>query len=225
MPRPTAGHRDRDARRRGHNRRSTVRRYPLREAMMSVAPQTHRSFVDWLAIERTTTDPRSEYVAGEVFAMAGGTEEHDLIVANLVRELGNQFKGRPCRVYESAMKVHIAAADVATYPDVMVICGERQFYDGRRDLVTNPSLIVEVLSESTEAYDRGDKFRHYRNLHSLRAYLLVSQYRVQAELFLRQPDGTWSLTSYQEPSESIPLRAIEADLSLAEIYDKVELSR
>jgi hypothetical protein len=108
----------------------------------------------------------------------------------------------------------------ATYPDLMAICGERQFYDGRRDLVTNPSLIVEVLSDSTEAYDRGDKFRHYRNLQSLRAYLLLSQYRVQAELFLRQPDGAWSLSSYQDPSESVPLRVVEAELSLAEVYDK-----
>jgi Uma2 family endonuclease len=193
--------------------------------MMSAAPQQHLSFDDWLAIERTITDQRSEYIAGEVFAMAGGTEEHNLIVANMVRELGNQLKERPCRVYPSDMKVHIAAADVGTYPDVMVICGERRFHDGRRDVVTNPTLIVEVLSDFTEAYDRGDKFRHYRSIESLQAYLLLSQYQMQAELFLRQPDGTWSLSSYQDPSESIPLRVVEAELSLAEAYDKVELSR
>ena len=192
---------------------------------MSAAPQPRLSFDDWLAIERTATDQRSEYVDGEIFAMTGGTEEHNLIVANLVRELGNQFKDRPCRVYPSDMKVHIAADDVGTYPDVMVICGEREFYDGRRDMVTNPIVVVEVLSDSTEAYDRGDKFRHYRSLRSLQAYLLLSQYRMQAELFLRQPDGTWSLSSYQDPSDSIPLRVVEAELSLAEVYDKVELSR
>ncbi|WP_296806089.1 Uma2 family endonuclease [Thiocapsa sp.] len=192
---------------------------------MSAAPQPRLSFDDWLAIERTATDQRSEYLAGEVFAMAGGTEEHNLIVANMVRELGNQLKNRPCRVYPSDMKVHIAADDVGAYPDVMVICGERRFHDGRRDVVTNPVMIVEVLSDSTEAFDRGDKFRHYRNLQSLQAYLLLSQYRMQAELFLRQPDGTWSLSSYQDPSETIPLRIVEAELSLAEVYDKVELSR
>jgi Uma2 family endonuclease len=196
----------------------------LPEAKMSTAPQARLSFEDWLAIERTTTNQRSEYVAGEVFAMAGGTEEHNLIVANLVRELGNQFKGRPCRVYPSDMKVHIATDDVGTYPDVMVICGDRQFYDDRRDVVTNPTLIIEVLSDATEAYDRGDKFLHYRSLPSLQAYLLLSQYRMQAELFLRQPDGTWSLSSYQDPSEAIPLRMIEAELSLREVYDKVELA-
>jgi Uma2 family endonuclease len=193
--------------------------------MMSTAPQSRLSFDDWLAIERTATDQRSEYVAGEVFAMAGGTEEHNLIVLNVGAELRTQLKGRPCRVYPSDMKVHIGSDDVGTYPDVMVICGERQFYDGRRDVVKNPTLIVEVLSDSTEAYDRGDKFRHYRSLQSLQAYLLLSQYRMQAELFLRQPDGTWSLSSYQDPSESIPLRVLEAELSLAEVYDKVELSR
>jgi Uma2 family endonuclease len=192
---------------------------------MSTAPQPRLSFDDWLAIERTATEQRSEYLAGEVFAMAGGTEEHNLIVLNVGAELRNQLKGRPCRVYPSDMKVHIAADDVGTYPDVMVICGERRFHDVRRDVVTNPILIVEVLSDSTEAYDRGDKFRHYRNLESLQAYLLLSQYRMQAELYLRQPDGTWSLSSYQDPSESIPLRVVEAELSLAEVYDKVELSR
>ncbi|MFP4280192.1 MAG: Uma2 family endonuclease [Halochromatium sp.] len=191
---------------------------------MSAAPQPHLSFDDWLAIERTATDQRSEYVAGEVFAMAGGSEEHNLIVANLVREFGNQFKGKPCRVYASDMKVHIAEADVGTYPDVMVICGERQFHDGRRDVVTNPTLIVEVLSDSTEAYDRGDKFRHYRSLDSLQAYLLLSQSRMQAELFIGQADGTWMLSSYQEPSASIRLPMLEVELSLAEVYDKVELS-
>jgi Uma2 family endonuclease len=192
---------------------------------MSVAPQPRLSFEDWLAMERVAADQRSEYVGGEVFGMAGGTEEHNLIVLNVGAELRNQLKDKPCRVYPSDMKVRIASDDVATYPDVMVICGERQFYDDRRDVVTNPTLIVEVLSDSSEAYDRGDKFRHYRNLPSLQAYLLLSQYRIQAELFLRQPDGTWNLSSYQDPSESIPLRVVDAELSLAEVYDKVELSR
>ncbi len=191
--------------------------------MMSAAPQPRLSFDDWLAIERTAIEQRSEYVAGEVFAMAGGTEEHNLIALNVGAELRNQLKGQPCRVYPSDMKVHIAAADVSAYPDVMVVCGERVFHDGRRDVITNPTLIVEVLSESTEAYDRGEKFHHYRRLESLQAYLLLSQTRMQAELFLRQPDGTWSLSSYEGPADSIPLHLIESELSLSEVYDKVEL--
>lgn len=192
---------------------------------MSVAPQPRLSFEEWLVMERAATEQRSEYVGGEVFAMAGGTEEHNLIVLNVGAELRNQLRDKPCRVYPSDMKVRIASDDVGTYPDVMVICGERQFYDDRRDVVTNPTLVVEVLSDSSEAYDRGDKFRHYRNLPSLQAYLLLSQYRIQAELFLRQLDGTWSLSSYQDPSECIPLGVVGAELSLAEVYDKVELLR
>ena len=189
---------------------------------MTAQPAPRLSFDDWLAIERAASDQRSEFVAGEVFAMTGATEGHNLIVANVIRELGNAFKGKPCRVYPSDLKVRIEADDVGTYPDVMVICGERAFYDDRRDIVTNPTLIVEVLSDASEAYDRGDKFTHYRTLASLEAYLLLAQDRVQAELFVRQPDGSWNLTAFTDASDHIPLAAVDAELLLGEVYDKVD---
>ena len=148
---------------------------------MSLQARHRIDFDDWLAAERAAPEGRSEYADGEIFAMSGGSERHNLIATNIVRELGNQFKGRPCYVYASDMKVRIASAKVGAYPDVMAICGERQFYDERRDMVVNPTLIVEVLSDSTEAYDRGDKFAHYRSLPSLKSYLLISQNRVGAE--------------------------------------------
>ncbi|TVQ94892.1 MAG: Uma2 family endonuclease [Chromatiaceae bacterium] len=192
---------------------------------MTAQPIARLTFDDWLAGERAAREQRSEYCAGEVFAMTGASEAHNLIVANLLRDLGNQLRDKPCRVYPSDMKVHIAAADVGAYPDVMVICGERQFYDERQDVVSNPTLIVEVLSSSTEAYDRGDKFRHYRALPSLQAYLLLAQDRLQAELFVRQSDGSWNLTSFDQPSDKIALPAIAAGLILGAIYDKVELLR
>ena len=192
---------------------------------MTAQPVPQLSFDDWLAIERAAMDERSEFVAGEVFAMTGATEGHNLIVANVIRELGNAFKGKPCRVYPSDLKVRIEADDVGTYPDVMVVCGERLFYDDRRDVITNPSLIVEVLSNSSEAYDRGDKFRHYRTLTSLQAYLLISQDRVQAELFVRQPDGSWNLSAFTDATDRIPLAAVDAELLLGEAYDKVALDR
>lgn len=192
---------------------------------MTAQPVPQLSFDDWLAIERAAMDERSEFVAGEVFAMTGATEGHNLIVANVIRELGNAFKGKPCRVYPSDLKVRIEADDVGTYPDVMVVCGERLFYDDRRDVITNPSLIVEVLSDSSEAYDRGDKFRHYRTLTSLQAYLLISQDRVQAELFVRQPDGSWNLSAFTDATDRIPLAAVDAELLLGEAYDKVALDR
>jgi Uma2 family endonuclease len=190
---------------------------------MTAQPVPQLSFEDWLAAERAATDQRSEFIAGEVFAMTGATETHNLIVANVVRELGNALKGKPCRVYPSDLKVRIEAENMGTYPDAMVICGDRTFYDDRRDVVTNPTLIVEVLSESSEAYDRGNKFRHYRALPSLQAYLLLSQQGVQAELFVRQPDGSWNLSVFADPTDRIRLAAIGAELVLGEAYDKVEL--
>ena len=192
---------------------------------MTAQPVPQLSFDDWLAIERAASDQRSEFVAGEVFAMTGATEGHNLIVANVIRELQATFKGKPCRVYPSDLKVRIEADDVGTYPDVMVICGERAFYDDRKDVVTNPTLIVEVLSDSSEAYDRGDKFKHYRTLASLQAYLLLSQDRVQAELFVRLPNGSWNLSAYTDASDRIPLAAVDAELLLGEVYDKVALER
>lgn len=191
---------------------------------MSLQPKLKIRFDDWLAAERVETQGRSEYVDGEIFAMAGGTEAHNLICGNVLRELGNRFKGRPCYVYTSDMKVRVESANLGAYPDAMAVCGERLFWDQGRDVITNPTLIVEVLSDSTEAYDRGDKFTHYRGIPSLRAYLLLSQHRVGAELYLRQPNGDWLLRSYDDLHEGIALTALDVVLPLAEIYDKVELT-
>ena len=181
------------------------------------------TFDDWLAAERKATETRSECVAGEVFAMTGGSFEHSLIGLNIGGELRGLLKGKPCYVLSPDIKVRIEATDVGAYPDVTVICGEPTFYDGHRDTVTNPTLVVEVLSNSTEAYDRGDKFAHYRTLPSLQAYLLVCQDKVRAELYTRSPDGTWVLSSYEALGEQIRLESVDATLALVEIYDRVEL--
>ena len=141
---------------------------------MSLQPQHRPTFEEWLEAERASFGPKTEYVAGEVFAMAGASEAHNLVAAAVVRELGNRFKGKPCYVYPSDMKVRIGPADQGAYPDAMAVCGERQFLDAKRDCLINPTLVVEVLSDSTEAYDRGDKFAAYRALPSLEAYLLLS---------------------------------------------------
>jgi Uma2 family endonuclease len=191
---------------------------------MSLQPKHHLDFADWLAAERASDQGRTEYRNGEVFAIDGSSEAHNLICGNLLGELGNNFKGRPCYAYISNMRVRVESANLCVYPDVMAVCGERRFLDDRRDVITNPTLIVEVLSDSTEAYDRGDKFAYYRSMPSLRAYLLLSQHRVSAELFLRQPSGDWLLSVYTDPSDSIPLTALDTELSLAEVYDKVEFT-
>ncbi|MCG6941691.1 MAG: Uma2 family endonuclease [Thiohalocapsa sp.] len=163
------------------------------------------------------------FVAGEVFAMTGATEAHNLIVANVIAGIHAQLKVKPCRVYPSDLKIRIETEDIGAYPDVMVICGEPTFYDDRRDVVTNPILIVAVLSASSQACDRGDKFRHYRALPSLQTYLLLSQDRMQAELFARQADGSWQFSAFGEPADRVPLTAVEGELLLTEIYDRVTL--
>lgn len=167
---------------------------------MSLQPKPFYSFEDWLANERAEPETRSEYVNGEAFAMTGAHEAHNLIVTNISGELRYAFKGRACRVYANDMKVHIRAANEGHYPDLIALCGEREFHDERTDLLLNPSLIVEVLSQSTEGYDRGDKFASYRLIPSLREYLLVSQTRMHAELYCRQPDDRWLLSDYQSAS-------------------------
>jgi Uma2 family endonuclease len=121
---------------------------------MSLQSNSRIHFDDWLA----ATQGRTEFVDGEIFAMAGGSEAHNLIAANVVGELHGRFKGRPCYVYTSDMKVRIESANLGAYPDAIAVCGERLFWDEHKDVVINPALIVELLSDSTEAYDRGDKF-------------------------------------------------------------------
>lgn len=190
---------------------------------MSLRPKHHLSFEEWLEAERASAEGRSEYVDGEVFAMTGASAEHNTIVMNIGRELSIQLKGRPCQVYANDMKVLIRSASAGKYPDLVAFCGEPELLDGRRDVLLNPSLLVEVLSDSTEAYDRGDKFALYRQIPSLREYLLVSQSRVLVELFSRGDDGRWVLADYRSLNDRVPLPSLDCTLDLAEIYDKVAL--
>jgi Uma2 family endonuclease len=194
------------------------------EPVMTALPQPSYGFEEYLTTEREQ-QTRNEFVAGEVYAMTGAKENHNLIVTNLIILIGTQFKQRPCRVYASDMKVRIDEADACTYPDVIALCGERQYYDQRRDVITNPTLIVEVLSESTEAYDRGDKFALYRHLPSLQEYLLLSQERMAADLYSRQTEGRWLLSNFEQADQEIPLESLQCSLPMAEIYDKVEFDR
>jgi Uma2 family endonuclease len=189
---------------------------------MSSVPKPHRSPEEYLALEREA-DFKSEYFDGEVFAMSGASEHHNLIAANVIRELGNQLKRRPCKVYPSDMRVKVSATGLYTYPDVVVVCGEAAFDDAQRDTLVNPTVLVEVLSGSTEAYDRGKKAEHYRRLPSLQAYVLVAQHEPQLEHYARQPDGRWLLSEAHGLEASIDLPSIQCTLELAEVYDKVVL--
>jgi len=192
---------------------------------MSLQPKPFLSLDDWLEGERAALEERSEYLDGEVFAMAGASLEHNLIVMNIGSELRAQMKGRLCRVYANDMKVLIRSANAGKYPDLVAHCGEPELLDGHRDVLLNPGLIVEVLSDSTEAYDRGDKFALYRHIPSLREYLLVSQDRVRVEYYRHGRDGQWTLTDYRGLEDQVPLESLDCTLALAEIYDKVDLAK
>jgi Uma2 family endonuclease len=176
---------------------------------------------EYLELERKA-EFRSEYVAGKIFALAGASEKHNTIVTNLVIALGTQLKGKPCKVYSNDLRVR--TEQTYTYPDVLVLCGEASFADDRRDTLVNPTLILEVLSPSTEGYDRGGKFESYRALGSLAAYVLVSQETPHLEVFERQEGSRWLLTEYRGLEAVVPLPAIGCQLLLGEVYDKVALN-
>lgn len=190
---------------------------------MSAVPKPLLSPQEYLARERLA-EFRSEFYRGEMYAMAGGSPRHSLIKTNLVCALCNALKGRRCTAYDSDLRIRVSATGLYTYPGASVICGELQFDDQHRDTVLNPTLLAEVLSDSTEAYDRGKKLGHYRQLASLREYLLISQDSPRLELFSRNADDTWTLTIASGLDQSLELPAIGVKLSLAEVYDKVDFT-
>lgn len=187
---------------------------------MSVEPKQRLSVQDYLAIERRS-ETRNEYLDGEMFAMTGASRWHNLIVANLTRELGLQLKGRPCELYPNEIRVHIPATGLYTYPDVAVVCGEPRFEDAELDILLNPVLIIEVLSPTTEAYDRGKKFEHYRTLDSLAEYVLVAQAEPRIEQYVRQDGDRWLFGAVAGLGENLGLPSIQCTLALAEVYDKI----
>ena len=188
---------------------------------MSTVAKTFLTPEEYLARERLASF-KSEFYRGETFAMAGASEQHNLIVLNVGSVLREQLKGRPCRVYPSDLRLRIPVTGLFTYPDLMVVCDEPRFEFDRRDVLTNPNVIVEVLSPTTEAYDRGVKFEQYRTLESLSQYVLIAQDRFAIDCFTRSMDGKWSLTSANEVEKTIELTSIGCSLPLVEVYDKVE---
>ena len=188
---------------------------------MSTVEKPFYTFEQYLKIERAR-DYKSEYFAGEIFAMAGGTENHSVVASNVNRIIGQQLLDRPCKVYTSDMRVKVQATGLTTYPDISAHCGKSEFIDDVRDTLLNPQLIVEVLSPSTESYDRGKKFEHYRKIESLQDYVLISQDRMLVECFSRGSDGSWSMRDASVCGQSIRLASLGCDLPLDEVYSKVE---
>ncbi len=182
---------------------------------MSADAVLRMSYADYLALDGTS-DRRHEYLRGVVWAMAGGTIEHSRLQANVTRELGVALRGKPCVVLTSDAKVRIDETDRTTYPDASVVCGPRVTSTLDRNAVTNPIVLVEVLSEATERDDRGEKFAHYRRLSSLEEYVLVSQDVRRIEVFRRTPEG-WMLIE-AGPGQHIELRSLGVTLDVDAVY-------
>jgi Uma2 family endonuclease len=176
----------------------------------------------YIARERAASDGKSEFLHGRVFAMSGGSPRHNLVTSNVSGALRTALRDRPCVVLSSDQRVCIEPTGLYTYPDVTVVCGGLKTHPRFDDTLLNPMLLVEVLSPSTEGYDRGAKFAHYRNIESLREVLLVSQVERVVEHYAREADGSWRLTTWTE-RQRVPLAAIACELALDDVYEKVEL--
>ncbi|WP_394753825.1 Uma2 family endonuclease [Crenothrix sp.] len=187
--------------------------------MSIILKKTHYTTEDYLSLERNAPY-KSEFHDGEIYAMMGASRQHNLIVFNIARELGLQLKNRPCEAYVNDMRVKAVTARSYHYPDITVVCGTPQFEDAHVDTLLNPTVLIEVLSPSTEAYDRGGKFAHYRKIASLCEYLLVTQDQPSIERYLRQGD-IWMLSETIELDATVSLESIGCTLSLREVYDKV----
>lgn len=188
---------------------------------MATSQKVRLSEADYLQLERGA-ETKSEFFQGEMFAMAGASRRHNQIVANLIIELGNRLRGGGCRVYPSEMRLKVSESGLYTYPDVMVACHPERFSGDQEDVLLNPAVIIEVLSDSTERYDRGDKFRHYRSLESLREYLLVSQNSPSIERFFRNANGHWELRFAGDFEAVLSLEAIGCELPLSGVYADVD---
>lgn len=190
--------------------------------MGEAAVQPRLDYADYLAIERET-DRKHEWFDGKAYAMAGGTLEHGSLSAAMVGELRALAMACGCQVFTSDAKLRVRATGLATYPDVSVVCGAIERDPDDRNAMTNPAVLVEVLSDATEAYDRGEKFDHYRQVPSLRDYVLVSQHKRQVELYSRGERGRWEL-SVAGAGESIRLTAMNGAVEVDRIYAGIELA-
>ena len=189
------------------------------------APATHKrlTYREYLALERAGEE-RHEFFDGEIFAMAGGSPTHSALAARVIAQLVQQLRGGPCQVFTSDLRVHIPATGLTAYPDVTVVCGPLQRDTEDAHAVLNPVVLVEVSSEGTEAYDRNEKFAHYRRMPTLRAYLLVSQREPRVEVYRRNDDGGWTLDDARPPAMA-RLDEIGCTLDVADLYAGVELAR
>lgn len=188
---------------------------------MSDVPGKRLTAEEYLEFERGS-DIKHEFYNGRIYAMAGAKRRHNVIALNIGSEIREHLKGRDCEAYPSEMRVFVPRFGLYTYPDVSVVCGKPEFQDAVLDTLLNPVLLIEILSDSTESYDRGKKFQHYRSIESLQEYVLVSQNEARIEKYIRQGDGFWVLSEAVGVDSSITFESIDCPISLAEVYDKID---
>lgn len=184
--------------------------------MSSIAAQTLLTPEEYITAERKAT-LKSEYLSGEIVAMSGASNEHNLITMNTANGLYNQLVDQGCRVYVSDMRVGIDSGDSYLYPDVSVVCDRPRFEDDVLDTLLNPIIVIEVLSQSTEAYDRGEKAERYKKLESLKEYILISQDRLNVEHYTVE-EGIWSVKELNDLNDTLRLTSVEAELPLQQLY-------
>jgi Uma2 family endonuclease len=189
---------------------------------MASNPVTRVTEEEYLAIDRAA-EVRSEFFDGEMFAMSGGSMRHAQLQANLHGELYIALHGSDCQAFTSDFRVRVSPGRMYAYPDVTVVCGRPLLADERQDILLNPAVIFEVLSPTTEHYDRGPKFQYYRAIESLTDYILVDQNQIRVEQYTRGDAGTWTLRDYQRPEDELRIDSIGVSLGLARIYDRIEL--
>jgi Uma2 family endonuclease len=186
--------------------------------------QQHKRYFtpqEYLEIERQA-ESKAEYWNGEVYAMAGASRTHNLILTNAVASIGAKLKGRPCELYANDMRVKVSATGLYTYPDIVIACGPLRFEDQHEDTLLNPTALIEILSKSTTAYDRVAKFDHYRALESVTDYVLISQDRAFVEHRVRHSADRWLLSFYMGLDTVVPMPSLGCELPMADIYDKIE---
>jgi Uma2 family endonuclease len=181
------------------------------------------SVEEYLRLEGDSAE-RHEFRDGQIVAVSGGTEPHSLIIANVVGALWGRLRGGPCRVYESNLRLRIPRKPLYCYPDASIVCGPAQYdpQGPQRTTILNPRIIIEVLSPSTEAYDRGEKFTDYREIDSLEEYVLIDQKEPSVQTFLRQGDGTWSFAAWAGMETAAKIRCLGLEIPMAELYAGVE---
>lgn len=188
---------------------------------MSAQPQLMTE-AEYLSMERASPI-KHEFYQGRIYAMTGASETHNLICMNVAAALHTQLRRKACRVYANDMRVAIPSTKLYTYPDIVIVCGQPLFNDEEQDTLLNPKVIIEVLSPSTERYDRGMKFQHYSRLETISDYLLVSQNQRRIEHFVRQKTGQWLLDAITSPEQLVVIESVECSLNLDDVYEKVSL--